>query len=113
FIIFCRFKDVRRNLQKGIGESHIWSDIFVLSTRGELLNFVHHYPIHGGDAPDVAKHCKTLEELRSCLESNQKTYTAANTNLIVLFQQYSYLHDLQENLAVALPTKDAVLRSVF
>lgn len=63
-------------------------DIFVLCTRGELLKYrvpnlidtyqqhgiyVHHYPILDGDAPDIAKCCKILEELRSCLESNRKT----------------------------------------
>ncbi|XP_010154463.1 PREDICTED: cyclin-dependent kinase inhibitor 3, partial [Eurypyga helias] len=86
----CRFKDVRRNLQKDIEElknSGI-QDVFVLCTRGELLKYrvpnlidtyqqhgicVHHYPIPDGDVPDVARCCKILEELRSCLESNRKT----------------------------------------
>ncbi|XP_047921957.2 cyclin-dependent kinase inhibitor 3 isoform X1 [Anser cygnoides] len=86
----CKFKDVRRNLQKDIDElkSYGTQDIFVLCTRGELLKYrvpnlidayqqhgicVHHYPILDGDAPDVAECCKILEELRRCLESNQKT----------------------------------------
>ncbi|KAF1426087.1 Cyclin-dependent kinase inhibitor 3, partial [Spheniscus magellanicus] len=86
----CRFKDVRRNLQKDIEElkNYGTQDIFVLCTRGELLKYrvpnlidtyqqhgicVHHYPIPDGDAPDIAKCCKILEELRSCLESNRKT----------------------------------------
>ncbi|NXY70547.1 CDKN3 inhibitor, partial [Glareola pratincola] len=86
----CRFKDVRRNLQKDIEElkSYGTQDIFVLCTRGELLKYrvpnlidtyrqhgicVHHYPIPDGDAPDIAKCCNILEELRSCLESNRKT----------------------------------------
>ncbi|KFP94540.1 Cyclin-dependent kinase inhibitor 3, partial [Haliaeetus albicilla] len=86
----CRFKDVRRNLQKDIEElkNYGTQDIFVLCTRGELLKYrvpnlidtyqqhgiyVHHYPILDGDAPDIAKCCKILEELRSCLESNRKT----------------------------------------
>uniref|UniRef100_A0A8C8AVF8 Cyclin-dependent kinase inhibitor 3 n=1 Tax=Otus sunia TaxID=257818 RepID=A0A8C8AVF8_9STRI len=86
----CRFKDVRRNLQKDIEELKNCGtrDVFVLCTRGELLKYrvpnlidayqqhgicVHHYPIPDGDAPDIAKCCKILEELRSCLESSRKT----------------------------------------
>ncbi|KFO74603.1 Cyclin-dependent kinase inhibitor 3, partial [Cuculus canorus] len=86
----CRFKDVRRNLQKDIEELKAYGtqDIFVLCTRGELVKYrvpnlidayqqhgicVHHHPIPDGDAPDVDKCCKILEELRSCLESNRKT----------------------------------------
>ncbi|KAM6204327.1 cyclin-dependent kinase inhibitor 3 isoform 1-T1 [Sarcoramphus papa] len=86
----CRFKDVRRNLPKDIEElkNYGTQDIFVLCTRGELSKYrvpnlidtyqqhgicVHHYPIPDGDAPDIAKCCKILEELRSCLESNRKT----------------------------------------
>ncbi|NWU47631.1 CDKN3 inhibitor, partial [Dromas ardeola] len=86
----CRFKDVRRNLQKDIEElkNYGTQDIFVLCTRGELLKYrvpnlidtyqqhgicVHHYPIPDGDAPDIARCCNILEELRSCLESNRKT----------------------------------------
>ncbi|XP_027758659.1 cyclin-dependent kinase inhibitor 3 isoform X3 [Empidonax traillii] len=86
----CRFKDVRRNLQKDVGElrnSGI-QDIFVLCTRGELSKYrvpnlidtyqqhgmcVHHHPIPDGNAPDIATCCKILEELRSCLENNRKT----------------------------------------
>ncbi|NXT75748.1 CDKN3 inhibitor, partial [Zapornia atra] len=86
----CRFKDIRRNLQKDIEElkNYGTQDIFVLCTRGELLKYrvpnlidayqqhgicVHHYPIPDGDAPDIAKCCNILEELRSCLESSRKT----------------------------------------
>ncbi|XP_071601288.1 cyclin-dependent kinase inhibitor 3 isoform X7 [Heliangelus exortis] len=86
----CRFKDVRRNLQKDLEElkSHGTQDVFVLCTRGELLKYrvpnlldayqqhgicVHHHPIPDGDAPDIAQCCKILEELRSCLENNRKT----------------------------------------
>ncbi|NWU96725.1 CDKN3 inhibitor, partial [Upupa epops] len=86
----CRFKDVRRNLQKDIDELKSFGtrDIFVLCTRGELSKYrvpnlldtyqengicVHHHPIPDGDAPDIAKCCKILEELLSCLESNWKT----------------------------------------
>ncbi|KAI1237470.1 hypothetical protein IHE44_0013544, partial [Lamprotornis superbus] len=84
------FKDIRRNLQKDIGElkSCGIQDIFVLCTRGELSKYrvpnlidsyqqhgmcVHHYPIPDGNAPDIATCCKILEELRTCLENKQKT----------------------------------------
>ncbi|NXA99812.1 CDKN3 inhibitor, partial [Cnemophilus loriae] len=86
----CRFKDVRRNLQKDVGELKNCGiqDIFVLCTRGELSKYrvpnlidtyqqhgmcVHHYPIPDGNAPDIATCCKILEELRSCLENKRKT----------------------------------------
>ncbi|XP_021258814.1 cyclin-dependent kinase inhibitor 3 isoform X2 [Numida meleagris] len=86
----CRFKDIRRNLQKDIDElrSYGTQDVFVLCTKRELLKYrvpnlidayqergicVHHYPIPDGDAPDIATCCRILEELRSCLESNQNT----------------------------------------
>ncbi|NXI35712.1 CDKN3 inhibitor, partial [Galbula dea] len=86
----CRFKDIRRNLQKDVEElkNYEIQDVFVLCTRGELSKYrvpnlidtyhqhgicVHHYPIPDGDAPDIAMCCSILEELRSCLESNQKT----------------------------------------
>ncbi|KAM7164856.1 cyclin-dependent kinase inhibitor 3 isoform 1-T2 [Macrochelys suwanniensis] len=86
----CRFKDVRRNLQKDIEELKRYGtqDIFVLCTRGELSKYrvpnlldcyrqhgiiVHHHPILDGDTPDIANCCTILEELRGCLESNRKT----------------------------------------
>ncbi|NXC46390.1 CDKN3 inhibitor, partial [Penelope pileata] len=86
----CRFKDVRRNLQKDIDElkSYGTQDIFVLCTKGELFKYrvpslidtyqqhgicVHHYPVVDGDTPDIATCCKILEDLRSCLEGNHKT----------------------------------------
>ncbi|NXY88813.1 CDKN3 inhibitor, partial [Alcedo cyanopectus] len=86
----CRFKDIRRNLQKDIEElkNYGTQDVFVLCTGGELLKYrvpnlldtyqqhgicVHHYPIPDGVVPDIANCCKILEELQSCLESNRKT----------------------------------------
>ncbi|XP_039394307.1 cyclin-dependent kinase inhibitor 3 isoform X4 [Mauremys reevesii] len=86
----CRFKDVRRNLQKDIEELKRYGtqDIFVLCTRGELSKYrvpnllnsyqqhgiiVHHHPIPDGDTPDIANCCTILEELRGCLENNRKT----------------------------------------
>ncbi|XP_074443010.1 cyclin-dependent kinase inhibitor 3 isoform X4 [Larus michahellis] len=131
----CRFKDVRRNLQK---------DIDTYQQHGIC---VHHYPIPDGDAPDIAKCCKILEELRSCLESNRKTIVHCYGGLgrsclvaaclllqlsdmlapqqaidslrnlrgsgaIQTIKQYNYLHDFRENLAAHLATKEMVLRSV-
>ncbi|NXP51822.1 CDKN3 inhibitor, partial [Heliornis fulica] len=86
----CKFKDVKRNLQKDIEELKNCGtqDIFVLCTRGELLKYrvpnlieayqqhgicVHHHPVLDGGVPDIAKCCTILEELRSCLQSNRKT----------------------------------------
>nr|XP_025036896.1 cyclin-dependent kinase inhibitor 3 isoform X3 [Pelodiscus sinensis] len=86
----CRFKDVRRNLQKDIEElkRHGIQDIFVLCTKGELSKYrvpllldsyqhhgiiVHHHPIPDGDTPDITKCCTILEELKGCLETNRKT----------------------------------------
>uniref|UniRef100_A0A8C9MFH5 protein-tyrosine-phosphatase n=1 Tax=Serinus canaria TaxID=9135 RepID=A0A8C9MFH5_SERCA len=86
----CKFKDIRRNLQKDVGElkSCGIQDVFVLCTRGELSKYrvpnlidtyqqhgmcVHHHPIPDGNAPDIATCCKILEELRTCLENKQKT----------------------------------------
>ncbi|NWS74766.1 CDKN3 inhibitor, partial [Crotophaga sulcirostris] len=85
----CKFKDIRRNLQKDIEELKTYGtqDIFVFCTRGELLKYrvpklidsyqqhgisVHHHPIPDGDAPDIDKCCTILEDLRNCLENNQK-----------------------------------------
>uniref|UniRef100_A0A8D0GIL0 Cyclin-dependent kinase inhibitor 3 n=1 Tax=Sphenodon punctatus TaxID=8508 RepID=A0A8D0GIL0_SPHPU len=90
FILGCRFKDVKRNLQKDLEElkHHGTQDIFVLFTRGELAKYrvpnlldsyqhhgiaVHHHPIPDGAPPDIASCCAILEELRSCLEGNRKT----------------------------------------
>ncbi|KFO82957.1 Cyclin-dependent kinase inhibitor 3, partial [Buceros rhinoceros silvestris] len=156
-VLGCRFKDVRRNLQKYLGESSGQTqDVFALCTRRELSKYqvqnlmdayqqhgicMHHYPVPAGDAPDITKCCKTLEEPRSCLESSWKTITLVQAvkscllprsehlrinpppdvqvdkkttglNLVVLFQQYNYIHDFRENLAAHLATKDTALRSV-
>ncbi|XP_053244666.1 cyclin-dependent kinase inhibitor 3 isoform X1 [Podarcis raffonei] len=86
----CRFKSIRRSLQKDIDElkSYGVQDVFVLCTRGELSKYrvphlleayqsqgiaVHHHPISDGDTPDIAKCCLILKELRSCLEGDRKT----------------------------------------
>ncbi|XP_042298998.1 cyclin-dependent kinase inhibitor 3 isoform X2 [Sceloporus undulatus] len=86
----CRFKNIRRSLQKDIEElkSYGVQDIFVLCTRGELSRYrvphlleayqnqgiiVHHHPIPDGETPDIAQCYVILNELRSCLECNRKT----------------------------------------
>ncbi|XP_010143514.1 PREDICTED: cyclin-dependent kinase inhibitor 3 [Buceros rhinoceros silvestris] len=119
-VLGCRFKDVRRNLQKYLEElkNCRTQDVFALCTRRELSKYqvqnlmdayqqhgicMHHYPVPAGDAPDITKCCKTLEEPRSCLESSWKTITQ---------EQYNYIHDFRENLAAHLATKDTALRSV-
>ncbi|XP_046797839.1 cyclin-dependent kinase inhibitor 3 isoform X2 [Gallus gallus] len=115
----CRFKDVRRNLQKDID----------------------------GDAPDITTCCTILEELRSCLESNRKTIIHCYGGLgrscliaaclllqlsdvvtpqqaidslrdlrgsraIQTIKQYNFIHDFRENVAAHLATQDTVQRSV-
>ncbi|XP_058019031.1 cyclin-dependent kinase inhibitor 3 isoform X1 [Ahaetulla prasina] len=92
----CRFKNIKRNLQKDIGnyqwyrdelKSHGVLDVFVLCTKGELTKYrvphlmetyqnygiaVHHHPIPDGGTPDIARCCVILNELRNCLESKRK-----------------------------------------
>uniref|UniRef100_A0A8C6VMY9 Cyclin-dependent kinase inhibitor 3 n=1 Tax=Naja naja TaxID=35670 RepID=A0A8C6VMY9_NAJNA len=85
----CRFKNIKRNLQKDIDElkSHGVLDVFVLCTKGELTKYrvphlmetyqnygitVHHHPIPDGGTPDIARCCVILNELRNCLESKRK-----------------------------------------
>ncbi|ETE73930.1 Cyclin-dependent kinase inhibitor 3, partial [Ophiophagus hannah] len=81
----CRFKNIKRNLQKDIDElkGHGVLDVFVLCTKGELTKYrvphlmetyqnygitVHHHPIPDGGTPDIARCCVILNELRNCLE---------------------------------------------
>ncbi|KAM3850884.1 LOW QUALITY PROTEIN: cyclin-dependent kinase inhibitor 3 [Vipera latastei] len=93
----CRFKNIKRNLQKDIGnflsmaqnelKSHGVLDVFVLCTKGELTKYhvphlmetyqnygitVHHHPISDGSTPDIARCCVILNELRNCLENKRK-----------------------------------------
>uniref|UniRef100_A0A670XSX5 Cyclin-dependent kinase inhibitor 3 n=1 Tax=Pseudonaja textilis TaxID=8673 RepID=A0A670XSX5_PSETE len=85
----CRFKNIKRNLQKDIDElkSDGVLDVFVLCTKGELTKYrvphlmetyqnygitVHHHPIPDGGTPDIARCCVILNELRNCLESKRK-----------------------------------------
>ncbi|XP_043553615.1 cyclin-dependent kinase inhibitor 3 isoform X1 [Chiloscyllium plagiosum] len=85
----CKFKDVRRNLQKDLEElkSHNIQDVFVLCTKGEMVKYrvpgllesyeqqgfkVYHYPFPDGSVPDIANCWKILEELRICLENAKR-----------------------------------------
>ncbi|GCC32881.1 cyclin-dependent kinase inhibitor 3 isoform X1 [Chiloscyllium punctatum] len=85
----CKFKDVRRNLQKDLEElkSHNIQDVFVLCTKGEMVKYrvpgllesyeqqgfkVNHYPFPDGSVPDIANCWKILEELRICLENAKR-----------------------------------------
>ncbi|XP_067847695.1 cyclin-dependent kinase inhibitor 3 isoform X3 [Heptranchias perlo] len=86
----CKFKDVRRNLQKDLEElkSHNIQDVFVFCTKGEMVKYrvpgllesyqqqgfmVYHYPFPDGSVPDIASCWKILEELRICLENDRRT----------------------------------------
>ncbi|KAM5235469.1 cyclin-dependent kinase inhibitor 3 [Ctenodactylus gundi] len=86
----CKFKDVRRNVQKDTEElkSYGVQDVFVFCTREELSRYrvpnlldvyqqcgmvTHHHPIPDGETPDIANCCAILEELATCLRNNRKT----------------------------------------
>ncbi|NXK57349.1 CDKN3 inhibitor, partial [Chauna torquata] len=121
----CRFKDVRRNLQKDIDElkNYGTQDVFVLCTRGELLKYrvpnlidtyqqygicVHHYPIPDGDTPDIAKCCKILEELRSCLGSNRKTIVQCSVKYMHMYLSLTVAACLLLQLSDALAPQQAI-----
>ncbi|NXL45728.1 CDKN3 inhibitor, partial [Podilymbus podiceps] len=127
----CRFKDIRRNLQKDIEElkNYGTQDIFVLCTRGELLKYrvpnlldayqqhgicVHHYPIPDGDAPDIAKCCKILEDLRSCLENNRKTIIHCSVEYMRIYLSLTVAACLLLQLSDTLAPQQAIdsLRSL-
>uniref|UniRef100_A0A8C9K0U5 protein-tyrosine-phosphatase n=1 Tax=Panthera tigris altaica TaxID=74533 RepID=A0A8C9K0U5_PANTA len=86
----CKFKNVRRNIQKDTEElkSYGIQDIFVFCTRGELSKYrvpnlldlyhqygiiTHHHPIPDGGTPNIASCCEIMEELAICLKNNRKT----------------------------------------
>ncbi|XP_051877651.1 cyclin-dependent kinase inhibitor 3 isoform X3 [Pristis pectinata] len=86
----CKFKDIRRNLQKDLEDlkSYNIQNVFVLCTKGEMVKYrvpsllesyqqkgftVYHYPFPDGSVPDIASCWKILEELRICLENGKKT----------------------------------------
>ncbi|KAG5857839.1 hypothetical protein ANANG_G00023640 [Anguilla anguilla] len=62
----CRYKDVRRNLQRDMGELQAQGvqDVFVLCTRGNSTN---------GGVPELEQCCQILEELLLSIENNRKT----------------------------------------
>ncbi|XP_064176907.1 cyclin-dependent kinase inhibitor 3 isoform X1 [Anguilla rostrata] len=86
----CRYKEVRRNLQRDMGELQAQGvqDVFVLCTRGELHKYrvpclldayqqrglrVHHLPFPDGGVPELEQCCQILEELLLSIENNRKT----------------------------------------
>uniref|UniRef100_A0A3Q2Q876 protein-tyrosine-phosphatase n=1 Tax=Fundulus heteroclitus TaxID=8078 RepID=A0A3Q2Q876_FUNHE len=86
----CKFKDVRRSLQRDVGElkNQGVQDLFVFCTRGELSRYrvpsllevyeqhgftVHHAPFPDGDVPELEQCCQILAELQVCLERNRRT----------------------------------------
>ncbi|XP_066550687.1 cyclin-dependent kinase inhibitor 3 isoform X2 [Amia ocellicauda] len=86
----CKYKDVRRNLQKDIGElqGQGVEEVFVFCTRGELHKYrvphlleaycqqgliVHHLPFPDGGAPELEHCCQILDLLQSSLRSNRRT----------------------------------------
>lgn len=86
----CKFKDVRRNLHKDVGELKEQGavDVFVFCTRGELQKYrvpslletyglqgfkVHHMPFPDGGTPELDQCCKILEELQFNLQNNRRT----------------------------------------
>ncbi|XP_078418756.1 cyclin-dependent kinase inhibitor 3 isoform X4 [Cetorhinus maximus] len=68
----CKFKDVRRNLQKDLGEMVKYRVPGLLESYQQQGFGVYHYPFPDGSVPDIASCWKILEELRICLE-NEKT----------------------------------------
>ncbi|CAB1330477.1 unnamed protein product, partial [Coregonus sp. 'balchen'] len=86
----CKFKDIRRNLQRDVGElqNQGVEDVFVFCTRGELHKYrvprlleayrlqglrVHHLPFPDGGTPDLEHCCQILEALQANLHNNRKT----------------------------------------
>uniref|UniRef100_A0A673G733 Cyclin-dependent kinase inhibitor 3 n=1 Tax=Sinocyclocheilus rhinocerous TaxID=307959 RepID=A0A673G733_9TELE len=80
----CRYKEIRRNLQKDVAEMRDQGveDVFVFCTRGELVRYrvpsllevyslnglrVHHLPFPDGGAPELPQCSCILEELQDCL----------------------------------------------
>ncbi|KAK9964211.1 hypothetical protein ABG768_005404 [Culter alburnus] len=86
----CRYKEIRRNLQKDVAEmcDQGVEDVFVFCTRGELVRYrvpsllevysqsglrVHHLPFPDGGAPELSQCCCILEELQDCLQNQRRT----------------------------------------
>ncbi|MBN3291468.1 CDKN3 inhibitor, partial [Polypterus senegalus] len=86
----CRFKDVKRNLMKDLGElkGQGVAEVFVFCTLGELNKYrvphlldsyqqhgliAHHHPFPDGCAPELDQCCQILEELKSNLKNGHIT----------------------------------------
>ncbi|KAM8833824.1 LOW QUALITY PROTEIN: cyclin-dependent kinase inhibitor 3 [Synchiropus picturatus] len=86
----CRYKDIRRNLQRDVEElqSQGVQDVFVFCTNGELSKYrvpsllatyehrgfaVHHFPFLDGDVPELPLCSRILEELQGCLQRSRRT----------------------------------------
>ncbi|XP_062850946.1 cyclin-dependent kinase inhibitor 3 [Trichomycterus rosablanca] len=86
----CRYKEVRRNLEKDVGElcSQGVQDVFVFCERSELVRYrvpcllesytqqglrVHHLPFPDGGAPELQQCTRILEELHLCLHHQHRT----------------------------------------
>ncbi|XP_029586807.1 cyclin-dependent kinase inhibitor 3 isoform X2 [Salmo trutta] len=86
----CKFKDIRRNLLRDVGElqNQGVQDVFVFCTRGELHKYrvpslletyrqqglvVHHLPFPDGGTPELQQCCQILEGLQANLHNNRKT----------------------------------------
>ncbi|XP_017318852.1 cyclin-dependent kinase inhibitor 3 isoform X2 [Ictalurus punctatus] len=85
----CRYKDIRRNLEKDVGElcAHGVQDVFVLCERAELVRYrvpcllecytrsglsVHHLPFPDGGAPELHHCIRILDELQHCLHTQRR-----------------------------------------
>ncbi|XP_017537913.1 cyclin-dependent kinase inhibitor 3 isoform X1 [Pygocentrus nattereri] len=86
----CRYKDIRRNLEKDVGDlcAEGVEDVFVFCTRAELVRYrvpclleryterglvVHHLPFPDGGAPEMPQCCHILEELQLSLQNQRRT----------------------------------------
>uniref|UniRef100_I3KU47 Cyclin-dependent kinase inhibitor 3 n=1 Tax=Oreochromis niloticus TaxID=8128 RepID=I3KU47_ORENI len=86
----CKYKEIRRCLQKDIEElqNQGVQDVFVFCTRGELSKYrvpsllevyqqrgfrVHHMPFLDGDAPELNQCCQILDELQISLKNDRRT----------------------------------------
>ncbi|KAK1791324.1 hypothetical protein P4O66_013338 [Electrophorus voltai] len=86
----CRYKDIRRNLEKDVAElcEQGVEDVFVFCTRAELVKYrvpcllecytqrglrVHHLPFPDGGTPELPQCCRILEELQQSLQNHHRT----------------------------------------
>ncbi|RVE57599.1 hypothetical protein OJAV_G00217820 [Oryzias javanicus] len=86
----CKYKNLRRDLQTDVEELHNQGvqDVFVFCTRGELSRYrvptlleayeqrglaVQHWPFPDGEAPELERCCRILDELQRRLQDGRKT----------------------------------------